>query len=389
MQALRDTLGDLKGKEWTWLLSPRGHIALLSIRRANMTISRIIIMAGVFAVLTPLWTLIDWLAFPTNIWQLLAGGRLAATLGFLFLLLYLRGEAHPARARWGLIYLFAIPTIFYLFGDVVLQGVSVRGNAKAVAVMHTFLPFIVLTGLSIFALTLAESLLLAVPMLLSKIILAGFFWPPLGQSTAYAAGWLLLLVTLVAILASISQLSFVIALVGQAIRDPLTGCFARKSGEELLELQFKLSVRSNSPMSVAFLDIDFFKRVNDEFGHEAGDQILITAVQQIQHKMRSGNMLVRWGGEEFLLILPNADFDKVRIALDRMRSAGFGKRPDGSPLTASIGVAERIADGVDDWRVMVDLADNRMYQAKNEGRDRVVYGTNPPPEMAKVHSPSC
>lgn len=372
MQAIADTLGDLGGREWIWLLSPRGHITLLSTRWANMTISRVIIMAGIFGVLTPMWSVIDWFAFPFNTWLMLFGGRIVATVGFVILLLYMCGEASLRRARWGLVYLFAIPTLFYLYGDVVLQGVSLRGNSKAVAVMHTFLPFIVLTGLSVFALTLFEALVLAVPMLLSKIILAGFFWPPLGQSAAYAAGWLLLLVTVVAIMASISQLSFVIALVRQAIRDPLTGCFSRQSGEELLELQFNLSLRSNTPLSVAFLDIDFFKRVNDEFGHDAGDQTLIDAVQQILQKMRSGNMLVRWGGEEFIIIMPNTDLTKARVALERLCSSGFGLRPEGTPLTASIGIAERTADDAPNWRAIVDVADGRMYQAKHAGRARIV-----------------
>lgn len=339
-----------------------------------MTISRVIIMASVFTMLTPMWSLIEWFAFPFNTWLEFAIGRILTTASFVILLFYMRGEASLYRARCGLILLFAIPTIFYLYGDVVLQDVSLHGNSKSVAVMHTFLPFIVLTGLSVFALTLFEALVLAVPMLLSKIILAGFFWPPLGQSTAYAAGWLLFLVTMVAIMASISQLSFVIALVRQAIRDPLTGSFSRQSGEELLALQFNLSLRANSPLSVAFLDIDFFKRVNDEFGHEAGDRVLIAAVQRVLEKMRAGNMLVRWGGEEFILIMPNTDLGRARLALERICVAGFGMRPDGSPLTASVGITERIVDQSANWRALVDMADSRMYEAKNTGRNRIVGG---------------
>jgi len=123
---------------------------------------------------------------------------------------------------------------------------------------------------------------------------------------------------------------------------------------------------------VAFLDLDFFKRINDDHGHDAGDKALITAVEQIHQTLRSGNMLVRWGGEEFILIMTNTDFQKAQTALERVRSAGFGTRPEGSPMTASIGVAERIGDQCVDWRAMVELADIRMYKAKNAGRDRIV-----------------
>jgi len=81
---------------------------------------------------------------------------------------------------------------------------------------------------------------------------------------------------------------------------------------------------------------------------------------------------VRWGGEEFLLLMPHVDLDQARLALDRLRQFGLGTRPDGSALTISVGLAERMRDDVRDWRALVDIADSRMYRAKRAGRDRVV-----------------
>jgi diguanylate cyclase (GGDEF)-like protein len=180
------------------------------------------------------------------------------------------------------------------------------------------------------------------------------------------------LITGVSTLASMSQLAFMIALVRQAIRDPLTGVFSRCSGEEVLELQFTIASRSNAALSVAFIDLDHFKSINDKFGHEAGDKALLDMTGIVSSHVRRGDMLARWGGEEFLLIMPNTGPRQAQAALVRMRGIGFGTRPDSTPLTASIGITERNADGLTDWKALVDLADQRMYLAKQGGRDRVV-----------------
>lgn len=89
-------------------------------------------------------------------------------------------------------------------------------------------------------------------------------------------------------------------------------------------------------------------------------------------QLRTGDILARWGGEEFVIIMPNTAAAKAAVGLERTRAAGFGQRPEGGPLTACIGIAERSADRVDDWSMLVDLADARMYEAKQSGRNRIV-----------------
>jgi diguanylate cyclase (GGDEF)-like protein len=192
-------------------------------------------------------------------------------------------------------------------------------------------------------------------------------WPSFA-----GAFWLLVLITGVATLAGMSQLAFMIVLVRQAIRDPLTGVFSRRSGEEVMDLQFTIASRNNTPLAVAFFDIDHFKSVNDKFGHEAGDKVLIDVTATVGANLRRGDTLARWGGEEFVLIMPNTGIAEAEAAMMRLRGVGFGMRPDNTPITASIGIAERTVDTIDDWKVLVDLADKRMYHAKQTGRDRVV-----------------
>jgi diguanylate cyclase (GGDEF)-like protein len=176
----------------------------------------------------------------------------------------------------------------------------------------------------------------------------------------------------VSIIAGISQLAFMIVLVRESIRDGLTGSYSRHSGEELLGLQFNIAARNKAPLSLAFIDLDHFKRINDTFGHDTGDQVLRSAVDHIRTQVRNSDILVRWGGEEFLLIMPDTDVESACFALQRLREKGFGSKPDGLVVTASIGVAERIRDSLDNWQSLVAKADENMYEAKQSGRDRLV-----------------
>lgn len=154
-------------------------------------------------------------------------------------------------------------------------------------------------------------------------------------------------------------------------RDPLTQAFARSSGEEVLALQFEVAERSNTPLTVAVLDIDRLSEVNERHSHPHGDQLLADLPKHIAKTQRQGDMLVRWSGKRFLLMLPNTSLEHARIALERFRKHGFGLRPDGQPVTLSVGVAERQADTLASWTALVEKAEARALRVKQEGRDGV------------------
>jgi diguanylate cyclase (GGDEF)-like protein len=96
--------------------------------------------------------------------------------------------------------------------------------------------------------------------------------------------------------------------------------------------------------------------------------------------MRGSDTLLRWGGEEFLLVMPNTDMGQARRALQRLTESGLGLRPDGTRLTASIGVAERCLDKVVSPTALLELADHRMYRAKTGGRDQICSTPDDQPE---------
>lgn len=149
----------------------------------------------------------------------------------------------------------------------------------------------------------------------------------------------------------------------------MTGALNRKFGEQLLDLQFATAARSGRPLSLFFVDIDNFKSVNDQFGHESGDARLQRVAQSLRENLRRQDIVIRWGGDEFLVALPETDSANAEAAIVRIGGAGLGPRPDGVPQTASIGIAERVLDGADDWATLVDRADKRMYAAKHAGRN--------------------
>lgn len=370
--------GELKQAELIWLTSPHSHLPLLERRRAILIVNRVRLFSFLFAVLTPLWSVVDFAVFPFPLWGYLALMRFGACAAFAGLLVYYRPNGDLFNAYRAMALLFAIPTLFYVGSHTLLSNFELSGMSAAIGAGYAFLPFVLLAGLAIFPLTLAESAAVASPILLAQGLSGYMQWPALDWPSFTGAFWLLVLISGVASLAGVSQLAFMIALVRQAIRDALTGSFSRASGEDMIDLQFTSARRRGVPLSVAFVDVDHFKAVNDTFGHEAGDKVLVNLADAITRQLRHDDVLARWGGEEFIVIMPDTSITEAEAALERLRAAGLGKRPDGRPVTASIGVAERGCDDCADWKRLVTLADARMYRAKETGRDRMVCSDLPP-----------
>ena len=353
------------------LLTPFHHPLLVSRHRAGLIVDRVRLFALLFALLTPLWGVIDFIAFPYPLWAQLLALRVLVCLAFFSLLLFYRDREHMADAYLAMFILFAIPTLFYVGSHTLLAHYELADMPAAVAAGYAFLPFVLMAGLALFPLTLLENLLVAAVLLLAQGLAGYLNWSTLNWPSFVGAFWLLILIAGVTSLACMSQLAYMVALLRRAIRDDLTGIFARNSGEEILQVQWNTSLRNNSALSLAFIDLDHFKQINDRFGHARGDEALRQVCMQIQNCMRSSDSLVRWGGEEFLLIMPDTDMTRARQALERLQASGLGNRPDDTPLTASIGLAERFFDQIEHPEALLELADQRMYQAKAAGRNRI------------------
>lgn len=160
----------------------------------------------------------------------------------------------------------------------------------------------------------------------------------------------------------------------ESIRDPLTGLFNRRYMEEALERELHRAHRSNSQLSLIMLDVDHFKRFNDTRGHADGDSLLRALGQLLQSRTRHEDIACRFGGEEFLLILPETPLEvalrRAEFLRDESRRIRIGAETAHDEITLSLGVATFPRDG-ESVPELVRAADRQLYRAKHGGRDRV------------------
>lgn len=156
------------------------------------------------------------------------------------------------------------------------------------------------------------------------------------------------------------------------ITDNLTQIYNRMKLDSELEQQANLYQRYQQSFSIMIIDIDHFKQVNDQYGHQSGDVVLVEFTQVIQKHIRKTDIFGRWGGEEFMLIIPNTDIHKALIQAEKLRLlvAKHNFKVLGH-LTASFGVAQFDEEN-NTIQKLISKADKALYEAKNQGRNRVV-----------------
>jgi len=165
------------------------------------------------------------------------------------------------------------------------------------------------------------------------------------------------------------------ALRSQSIRDPLTGLYNRRYLEEMLERETRRAVRAEHGLGVLMLDLDHFKKFNDTYGHDAGDTVLRETAKFLLKSVRAEDIVCRFGGEEFIVILPVADLKVTQARAERIRSRlrELQVLHQGQSLgmvTVSVGVADLPEHGTSP-KALIEAADAALYRAKREGRDRV------------------
>ncbi|MCA1714691.1 MAG: GGDEF domain-containing protein [Gammaproteobacteria bacterium] len=152
---------------------------------------------------------------------------------------------------------------------------------------------------------------------------------------------------------------------------PLTGAYNRRAMETELEVAVELQRRERRVYGLAVIDLDHFKRINDRHGHAAGDQVLIDFVRLVRAGTRKIDRLFRYGGEEFVLLLPGADAAALHTILENLRMRiGQALQSRGEVITVSVGAAALQPD--EHWEAWLARADAALYQAKEQGRNRSV-----------------
>ena len=157
-----------------------------------------------------------------------------------------------------------------------------------------------------------------------------------------------------------------------AITDSLTQLHNRRYFMQRAEQDFARAERAGSPLGLLIADVDHFKQINDTCGHQAGDRVLQEVARAVRDSVRQGDVVARWGGEEFVVLLPDSDFsasmlvaEKLRKVVEELAVPGAAQR-----VTISVGVGGFPAPGVESLPMLIEVADQGLYRAKQSGRNR-------------------
>jgi len=163
-----------------------------------------------------------------------------------------------------------------------------------------------------------------------------------------------------------------------ASREPLTGLYNRRHFSEIINRRFSESVRYGSDLTCMMIDLDDFKTVNDQFGHQQGDQVLLAVAAAISSQLRAADLAARYGGDEFVVLLPQTGAERAAGLADRIAQKFNTDRQSRFPevqATLSIGIAslqDSSAETADD---LIRRADRALYAAKKRGKDRIELAT--------------
>lgn len=364
------------------LISAKDHQDIIRQHRSELIASRIYPFALLFAILVPIWGVLDLIFLPAEVSIQFLIMRLASGIVF-FALAYVTKKIRIGmkRALTSLMLMLMVPTLFYQFSTPLIDKVELTGIADILIHLYGLLPYVVIASLALFPLTLKEFGLFAV--ILTALSSWGLYRADGSDLTMLLVQvWLLLVILGVSMFSSLQQVRYLISQMVKASYDGLTKLLTRRAGMDIMESLFRATGLQQSNFAVLFIDLDKFKNINDTLGHDAGDEILRQTSKALSSCIRRGDAAIRWGGEEFLVLLPHTEASSAKNVVQRIMETGLAQLPDGTPVTASIGMAELVEDHAASWKELVELADQRLYKAKQSGRAKCIC-----PDSTELHFP--
>ena len=246
---------------------------------------------------------------------------------------------------------------FIIFPPMIMFTMGLRLGTLLFGVLYAFLVMLMLTPLDVY---LANEIEKTIRMRFLLATLGAFLFSWCAEYTRYR-----IYSTLEHTLSRLEQ---------EALTDPLTGLGNRRDFQKYFTWVKAKSARDHQPFSLAMLDIDHFKRVNDVYGHNVGDAVLVHFAEILKFHVRETDRLFRWGGEEFIILLPDTNAEDARVIAERVRSSiensPYRYRELNVSYTVSIGLfSENIHQNANDPIV---IADRNLYMAKSKGRNQVV-----------------
>jgi diguanylate cyclase (GGDEF)-like protein len=351
------------------VLTTRLHSTDFKNSRAEYLSIRIRTLALVFALLAPLWIPIDYMVMPHDTFLQFLVLRLAFSAAFLGLAMWGTVCTRLNAARLRITLFITIPGLFYLASHSILPD----GGDNAILLGYSFLPLLVMALMTIVPLTLMEGLsylTLIAAFYITTHLLGG----SLLTLATLAQLWLLLLLGVIALWVQITQLHMLMRLYREATRDALTGLLNRRVLSTRIEEDLVHHQQTGRPMCVLLFDLDLFKRINDTHGHHTGDVVLQAFAGILQEYCQESIVAGRYGGEEFLAILPQHDLKTAKELAEQIRSAChritvLNNDNQEVNFTTSVGVA--LLKAGENTEGLLARVDDGLYKAKSMGRDLV------------------
>lgn len=352
------------------LLSARQHASSFSTTRSAYLRTRIIALSFIWAALTLLWIPVDILVLE-SFYSVLVLLRFALALFLVGTGWFVIRRGTLQACRTAITAIIAGLNIFYLLAN---HALGYPHEITAFTYCYTLLPFVHVVMLTILPLTIKESLSLMFMTAFTQIYV-DFQSGSLISLETLAIYWLQTVVGLLVLWAQSSKLHMMLRLYRHASLDPLTGIYNRRMLLMLAKRDFENSRLSSRPYSVLLMDLDRFKRVNDRFGHYAGDLVLKAFTDSIQETLRKSDIFGRFGGEEFILFLPKCSAENAQMVANRIMARVRQLRVEVEGLkapieiTTSIGISTSL-DANEAISTMLERADMALLQAKGSGRDQ-------------------
>lgn len=349
-------------------LSSRYHSKDFIFARSEYLRTRLATICLIFVLLTPFWTVFDWFLLPKQALYVVLPARGVMFVGLL--LTFWASKKTNASARMNLFLsgmTLALPALFYA---VVLISLSYIIPHSLIG--YSFIPFLLVGMLSIFPFTLVESLTLGLGLLLLQLF-SGFITASPFSAQSLQNLWLLFALLSVVMTSNHFHLSLLLRLYRQATHDPLTGLLNRVALERHTE-----QIESQEPRpstAVVLLDLDKFKQINDTYGHSVGDQVLRVFAGMLKSESNKNEMICRYGGEEFLVIIVNitkkevlAEAERIRLITEKLELHTL----EGMPFHISVSQGISMLRPEEKIKDAIRRADERLYMAKRKGRNCVV-----------------
>jgi diguanylate cyclase (GGDEF)-like protein len=338
--------------------------------RAAQMQGRLQVLAAIYAIFGALWLFIDQRTLSEEMFLSIGFVRILMVAAFIVLAFSRTQRRSLWAVRIRLFLMNLIPTVFFVVCERLLENES----SEIARLVYGYYPFVIVVQLAVFPLTIVEGALLALAPFVGMTYLA-IVNGTVTDVTTMGEMILAMLLAALAIWAAVSQLRMLMYLYRQATRDPLTGLNNRRLLMDRLAEEEQRAKRTGQPLCLMMMDLDKFKRVNDTYGHHAGDKVLQRFAKIARAAIRATDVIGRYGGEEFVVVLPNTSAEKGLEVAERLRKQveeDVILLGDGQEISAtvSIGFAEMTAS--EDSAVMIERADVAMYSAKETGRNRIV-----------------